>query len=75
MILAVRDACDLHEHVKRADPAPEIDDLVDALAAADSTEAASRFFGTNHVTGGMRLLLEYSATIWMRKCVNQDENL
>ena len=58
MLLAVRDACDLHEHVKRADPAPEIDDLVDALAAAESTETAIRFFGTNHVTGGMRLLLE-----------------
>ncbi len=59
MILSVRDACEIHDHVRHADPAPEIDDLIDALAAtASSSEAASQFFKTNHVTGGMRLLLE-----------------
>lgn len=58
MLLTVRDACELHDHVKRADPAPEIDDLVEGLAAAASAEAAEEFFRTNHITGGMRLLLE-----------------
>lgn len=59
MLLTVRDACEIHEHVKRADAAPEIDDLVEALtAAAASPEAAEQFFATNYVTGGMRLLLE-----------------
>lgn len=59
MMLTVRDACEVHDHVRREDTAPEIDDLIDALAAAAaSSEAASQFFATNHITGGMRLLLE-----------------
>ena len=59
MILSVRDACEIHDHVRHADPPPEIDDLIDALAAAASSAvAAAQFFGTNHITGGMRLLLE-----------------
>jgi predicted AAA+ superfamily ATPase len=59
MMLTVRDACEVHDHVRRLDQAPEIDDLMDAIAAAaTSSEAAGAFFATNHVTGGMRLLLE-----------------
>jgi hypothetical protein len=59
MILSVRDACDIHDHVRHADPTPEIDDLLDALAeAASSSDAAAQFFKTNAITGGMRLLLE-----------------
>ena len=59
MMLTVRDACEVHDHVRREDTAPEIDDLIDALAAAAaSSEAASQFFATNHITGGMRPLLE-----------------
>ena len=37
MILSVRDACEIHDHVRNADPAPEIDDLIEALAAAASS--------------------------------------
>ncbi len=59
MILTVRDACEVHDQVRRPDQAPEIDDLIDAIAAAaTSSEAAEAFFATNHITGGMRLLLE-----------------
>lgn len=58
MLLTVRDACEPHDHVKRADSAPEIDDLVEGLAVAATSEAAEEFFRTNHITVGMRLLLE-----------------
>lgn len=59
MIHSVRDACEIHDHVRHADPGPEIDDLIDALAAAvSSSESAAQFFRTNHVIGGTRLLLE-----------------
>ncbi len=59
MMLTVRDACEVHDHVRREDTAPEIDDLTDAMAAAAaSSESASQFFATNHITGGIRLLLE-----------------
>src|SRR5271157_1442837 len=59
MLLTVRDVCEVHDHVLRADAAPEIDDLIEALATAGSSEtAAGAFFATNHVTKGMHLLLE-----------------
>jgi predicted AAA+ superfamily ATPase len=70
MIFSVRDACEIHDHVRRADPAPEIDDLIDALtAAAASSEAAGNFFLTNHITGGMRLLLD----LGFRRLAGQSE--
>ena len=59
MLLTVRDACDVHDHILRTDAAPEIDDLIEAVASAGSSEtAAGGFFETNHVTKGMHLLLE-----------------
>ena len=59
MPATVKDACEPHAHVLSADPAPEIDDLVDALSeAARTPTSAAVFFDTNHVTGGMKLLFE-----------------
>ena len=59
MLSTVRDACEVHDHVLRTDAAPEIDDLIEALSSAGSSEAAAAaFFETNHVTKGMHLLLE-----------------
>jgi predicted AAA+ superfamily ATPase len=59
MLSTVRDACEVHDHVLRADAAPEIDDLIEAFSSADSSETtAAAFFETNHVTKGMHLLLE-----------------
>lgn len=59
MLSTVRDVCEVHDHVLRADAAPEIDDLIEALASVGPSEtAAATFFETNHITKGMHLLLE-----------------
>jgi hypothetical protein len=42
MLLTVRDACDVHDHVLRADAAPEIDDLIEALVRRWISGARSR---------------------------------
>ncbi len=59
MLSTVRDVCEVHDHVLRADGAPEIEDLIEALASVSASKtAAAAFFETNHVTKGMHLLLE-----------------
>jgi hypothetical protein len=52
----VRDLCQAHPNVLRADPEPDIEDISEVIEAA--AKDAALFFARNHVTGGMRQLFE-----------------
>jgi hypothetical protein len=56
MYLTVRDACQPHPNVLRADPEPDIEDIASVIKAAEVDARA--FFARNHVTSGMRQIFE-----------------
>lgn len=56
MLLTVRDCCVPHDHVLVPDGRADIEDIALAVRAAE--EDAASFFARNHVTAGMRQLIE-----------------